>query len=279
MAHKIEQPNQVKQFNAPTGWGLLPLWTMFGGLWAFSRSALTDSPAAVAIAAALVAGGWQPFWKAVTQTEWAVPLRQWKDWTEADAIRGWPYLEPGTPGASLHLQIAQAKAWWRSVGRHVLRQPLEHGLLGLLVSLLLGAALGREALLLSVCFVTLTELAALWREGRGGAGVLWSSIVLVGLPWLMGSSITGEGSQGIGAALVLALTTALYAQSSWRSILAPMLSGAFLVWQGYPYAAGWLMLSALPALVVLTTSPEEEAYHAIAGFSMLAAVTLIAAVL
>jgi hypothetical protein len=276
MAYEIERTTQMTTKPIRAQWWMLPLCSALGGVWAYSRTALSESPTDVAIAVALVAGGWQPIWQIATHTPWAGPLSRWKSWTQTLHVARWPYLQPGTPGAVLHERVAQARSWWHDVGRVTLAQPIRRGLLALLVSLLLGAALGRVALLLGLCFTSLAQLAALWHEGKGRVGAMWTAIALVGLPWLLGASLRGEGLQGALAALVLTLVAGIYSQHGWWSILGPVLGAAFLIWQGQPFTAGWLLLSALPGLIVLSQRPTEDVYRSVAGISLLAMIILVA---
>jgi hypothetical protein len=279
MVHPIDLPAHVNARPIRAEWWMLPLWSALGGIWAFSRTALTESTTDVAIAIALVAGGWQPLWHIATHTVWNTALSRWKNWTQTLPVPAWPYVQPGTVGSILNQRVAQARSWWREVGRKTLTQPLSRGVLALLISLLLGAALGRVALLLTLGFMALAELAALWHEGSGQVGALWEAIALVGVPWLLGASLREEVVQGALPALVLTLAAALYAHNGWWSVLGPALGAAFLVWQGEAFTAGWLLLSALPGLIVLAQRPTDEAYRSVAGFSILAMVALMAAVL
>jgi hypothetical protein len=279
MAYEIERSAQIDARPIRPQWWMLPLCSTLGGIWAFSRQSLIESPTEVAIAIALVAGGWQPLWHIATHTMWAGPLSRWKHWTHSIPVPTWPYLQPGTTGALLHRRVGQARSWWRDAGRATLTQPLRRGLLAVFISLLLGAALGRVGLLLSLCYVTLAELAALWHEGRGRVGPIWTAVALVGLPWLLGASLGGEGVQGAFSALALTLIAGIYARNGWWSVLGPALGAAFLVWQGQSFTAGWLLLSALPGLIVLSQRPTEEAYQSVAGFSILAMIALVAGAL
>lgn len=279
MAYTIEHSSQAPLPPLKGGWVALPLLTTLGGIWASTPPLLTEAPATVAMALALVLGGWQPLWHTLTSADWATPLRAWWGWTQADPIPSWPYQQPGTPGAVLHRRLAQARAWWRGMGRKSLAWPIWHTVLALAVTLLLGAALGRRSLLLSLCFAALTELTVLWHEGEGRAGPLWTGLSLVGLPWLLGGLLVGQEIQTVISGLALALTIGLYAQPSWWALSGPALGAAFLVSQDHPMAAGWLLLLALPGLIVLAHRPDQETYRRAIGPWVLAMVVLVAWVL
>ncbi len=258
----------------------LPFFAALGGAWAFSRPQFAEVSVNLAVALALVVGGWQQFWRALTHTDWAAPLQQWRGWTKAASLPAWPYIQPGTPGAALHHRLSQMRAWWQDVGKATLSAPLQRAVLAILISLLLGVAVGRLALLLSLCFVTLTELAVLWHEGDGEVGTLWTGITLVGLPWILGGTLTGADLwQPAISGLALALTVGLFAKRSWWALAGPIVGATFLIWQGRASAAGWLLLLALPGLIVLSQRPSKEGYRRSIGPWVVAMVALVAWVL
>lgn len=262
------------------GWLALPLLATLGGAWAFARPALMEGPAALAAHVALVVGGWLPFWHAVTHTDWASPLALWKRWTAADTLPAWPYVQPDAPGAALHARLGQAHRWWRDVGATELALPLRRAALGAFVSLLLGLVLGRSALLLTLCFLACSELAVLWSEGAGEAGPIWTGIALAGLPWVLGASLAGElAAIAALSGLALSLVIGFYARRSSAAVLGPIVGGAFLVWQEHPAAAGWLLLLALPGLMVLTRPTDSASYRRATGPWVLGMVAVMAAVL
>ncbi len=262
------------------GWLALPVLAMLGGAWAFSGEVFTGSPTDLAIAAALVVGGWQPLWQILTQTDWATPLKRWRNWEAAEPLPGWPYLQAGTPGAALHQRLAQAKSWWNAVGRVPLVRPLRRSFVAVMVSVLLGSALGRDGLLLTLLFVTCVELATLWHEGVGEVGSLWCGIGLAGLPWLLGASLgDGWSGQATLSSLVLALVVGLYAHHSWWAILGPTIGALFLIGYGYTMAAGWLLMLALPGMLVLSHKPSLYGYRRAIGPWVLGMIMLMAWVL
>ena len=162
--------NERQSWPTLDGWGLLPVVAVIGGAWAFGapleNGALTTALAALV----LVLGGWLPFWRALTLTPWAESLALWRTWEREESLPRWPYLQPGTPGAALHRALQQARAWWRAVGQTALAAPLRAAALALVVSVLAAMIVGRDALLLTLFMVAWTEMAVLWRGGRGDVG-------------------------------------------------------------------------------------------------------------
>ena len=262
------------------GWVLLPLLAGAGGAWAFDRGLWTEDLATLGVILALIVGGWQPLWRALTRTDWATPLSRWPGWPTSDPLPRWPYMQPGTPGDRLQHRLALAKAWWRGVGQAALAQPLRRTISALLVSLLLSLALERISLLLTLVLLTLAELAALWHEGRGDVGPLWTSIGLVAAPWFLGAFLgTSDIVTPALSSLVLALMIGLYAHPNGWALTGPVVGAAYLMWQGHATAVGWLLFLALPGLMALTSRPSREAYRRAIGPWVLGMVALMAWVL
>ncbi len=193
----MEQTSEAQQTNFwigtwEGGWRLVPLVAMLAGAWAGARPPEGELLPALALAATLLLAGWEPLWRAIATTDWATPLAHWRVWEQEAPSRRWPYLQPGTPGAALNHAWGRARAWWQARGAAALSASLRSAFLALLVSLLLGVALGRTALFLTLLLLACTQLAALWDEGRGQPGPFWQAIALVGIPWLLGTSLAGE---------------------------------------------------------------------------------------
>ncbi len=262
------------------GWGALPLVAVLGSAWAFARPFTSEQLPALLLAVGLVLAGWGPLWYTILATDWATPLRRWRDWQSALPTPALPYTLPQTPGARLHQRVAQARAWWQQVGAAHLAAPLRAALLALAVSLLLSAALGRDALMLTGLFFACSQLAALWCEGRGQCVPGWEGLALVGLPWFLGATL-GQGTNTLPAlsALVLALLVGLYGRPSYLTLGGPLLATGFLIWHGNHLAAGILLLLALPGCLHLLQRTPLPDYRRAIGLWVLAMLLLMAWVL
>ncbi len=261
------------------GVGLLPTAAVIAGLWAQAPPSAEELPRA-ALAVALVLAGWMPLWRALTGTEWARALRAWPSWKQPAPLPPWPYLQPGTPGARLHRALALFRGWWQALGSRVLAIPLRVIALSLVVSLLLGAALGREALLFSFLVLTWAELSALWNEGRGETGALGAAVAAVGLPWLLGLSVR-HGIEPVPALSVLALIAVAAGQLHPAGIgaLGSVLGALFLLWLGEPVATGLLLLLAFPGLLFALRGVRGSAYRRAVAPWLIATLLLFAGVL
>ncbi len=259
------------------GWGILPIAALIGGAWAYGAPLKNGAFTPACAALLLVVGGWLPFWRALTLTPWAEPLTVWRTWKREADLPALPYLQPGTPGAALQRALRQARAWWYAVGQPTLATPLRAAALAFLISLLAALIVGRDALLLTLFMVAWTEMAVLWSEGRGNAGVLWSAGGLVGLPWLLGASLSGAPmTQPALSALVLVALTGLYAHPSLLAAIGPALAAGYLIWQKHFLAAGGLLLLALPGWMALLYQPRAHTYRRTVAPWLLGMIALLA---
>lgn len=256
----------------------LPIVSFLGGTWVFGEPLAELSSTALALA--LVLGGWMPLWRALTTTDWKMPLRRWRTWQEQAPLPRWPYLQSGTPGAAIHRALGQARSWWRGVGAPVLARPLRAVLSAMVLSLLLGAVLGRTALLLSALLLACAELAALWHEGEGRVGTGWEALGWVGLPWLLGASLGGPIALiGWLWALVVTVLVGFQALTSPLALLGPLVTSAFLLWQGHALAVGGVLLLAFPSWLLLLDSIRPARYRRAVALWLLLMLLLIAGAL
>jgi hypothetical protein len=131
------------------------------------------------------------------------------------------------------------------------------------VSLLLSAALGRLPLLLTFLVLAGAQLAALWGEGQGYAGTGWEALAMVGVPWLLGTTLVAPHPSLLSASVVTLLVS-LYAVPGPVAVLGPVLTVALVtLTQKDTFAAGVLLLLSLPGLLLLArervSAPEYRA--------------------
>jgi hypothetical protein len=145
--------------------------------------------------------------------------------------------------------------------RPVLRTPLLEVLLALSVSLLLGFIIGRTALLLTLMYFAVTQLAVLWSGGKQKVGTGWLGLAQAGLPWWLGVSIkkTIQTDAAISG-LVLIILVGLYTFTFPFALIGPVLAAIYLIWQGHTITAGWLLLLSLPGFIKLGQRPSSSEY-------------------
>ncbi len=239
------------------GWWLLPPVALVCGAWASGVTPLWRPELAALLA--LVLAGWRPFWRALSRTDWATPLRAWRTWEDEAPLPRIPYLQPGTPGAALQRRLQQALAWWRACGAQTLALPLRVALLSLGLSLLLALAIGRTALLLTFFFISLSEVALLWDE-RGHIPTFFHALMEAGLPWLLGSSLGAPDGLQLALALGLSLLVAAFLRPTRASGLGTLPLLGLLVSQ-HPFTAGWVALSCVPLVWLGMRAPDASTYR------------------
>lgn len=248
------------------GWFLVPLAAVIGGAWATAKPLNGDTLPHLALAGGLALIAWAPLWRALTYTNWATPLRRWRQWESRAPLPQLPYVQPNTPGAAFTRALEHARAWWQAEGAAAFAAPLSSALLALVAGILLSLSLGRIALLLTLIQLAWAQLLAFWNEGRGRPGPFGEAVAAAGLPWLLGATL-GEGALPLGGALAVIALFGFYAMPGLPALLGPLLAAGYLLLQGEPLATGALLLLALPGLLLLTQRlPAAQYRRAIAGW-------------
>jgi hypothetical protein len=262
------------------GWAFLPIVAGITGAWAFAAPLTEAQWTDLALIVALVLAGWRPFWHALTAVDWATPLRRWQAWQESAPLPRWPYLQPTAPGARVRRAWGQARAWWAAEGAELLAAPVRSAALSAIVSLLLSAVLGRTVLLLTLLFLTWTELAALWNDGRGIARGLWSGVALGGLPWLLGATLNGALTTDAAlSTLVVILLASTFPLPSLWTLVGPGAATLFLVMQEAFVTGGLILLLAFPGWLLLSQGVDDEAYRRASVLWLLLMLLLLAGAL
>lgn len=234
---------------------ILPIVTFLGSSWAFAPPT-QFSLRNLLLPLVLLIGGWLPLWNAVVHTHWYQPLQAWRTWHAQTPLPHWPYMQPHTPGEALHQRLAQALHWWQTLGQEALAVPLHKAILALVVSVLISSILGRQSLMLSLLYITWTEITVLWHAGKGYSPSGWAALTTVGLPCLLGSTLyDGNMRFPILSAITLTLVTSMCTQTSFLSLVGPLLGAGFMLWHNQSLAAGAILLFALPGLQKQSAAP------------------------
>jgi hypothetical protein len=204
----------------------------------------------------LVDGGWGTLWVALGGTNWATPLRRWRNWRLGEPAAAPPYTLPGSPGDRASRWLGQLRAWSRAVLWPACGPALSAIVVALPVTAVLAALLGTELLLLSVAALVVMQLGLAWHGGRGSDAPGWDAVIGVALPWLAGHLGFGSltlRSTGLALAFALAWGAAWRANSPLGRALGAggqFLAAALLVALRRPLAAGCLLLLLAPQLAL-----------------------------
>jgi hypothetical protein len=205
----------------------------------------------------LADGGWGTLWAAIGSTDWATPLRRWRDWQFGERIVKPPYTLPDSPGDRVFRWFGQFRAWWR----HLFW--LERGsafvtlVISVPVTIVLAALLGQNLLLLSMAALAAMQAGTIGAGGRGTPSPEWDALVGITLPWLAGHVAFGSLTP---SSLALALTLVPAWGAAWRvesnrgralAVGGQLLATALLIALGQPLAACGLALLLVPQLALL----------------------------
>jgi len=205
----------------------------------------------------LVDGGWGTLWAALGGTNWATPLRRWRNWRFGEPFATPPYTLPGSPSDRASRWLGQLRAWWRDIFWPTCGPAFSAITVTLPVVAVVGTLLGMELVLLSIAALAVMQLGLAWESGRGSIAPGWDAIIAVTLPWLAGHAAFGSltlHSAGLALAFTLAWGVVWRANSPWERALgtgAQLLAVALLVALYRPLAAVTLLLLMAPQLAML----------------------------
>lgn len=237
---------------------LAPTWATLCGLVASGNFGWNGADfLRLALLILLVDGGWGTLWSALGSTDWATPLRRWRDWHAGEPVAAPPYTLPGTPGDALSRWLGQLRAWRRDILWPACGPAITAIAVALPATAALAALLGPELVLASAAALALMQLGLAWNGGRGAVAPGWDALISITLPWLAGQLAFGELSL-LSVALALVFTVAWgsgwQAGSAWGRFLnvgSQILAAVLLVAWHHPIAAMCLALFLAPQSVLL----------------------------
>jgi hypothetical protein len=233
----------------------------------------------------LVDGGWGTLWAALGSTDWATPLRRWRNWRLREPVTTPPYTLPDSPGDRASRWLGQLRAWWRDVFWVACGPAVSAIIVALPVTLLLCTLLGTELLLLSAAALAVMQLGLAWDGGQGTVAPIWDAVIAVAFPWLAGHIGFGSltlSSVGLALAFALAWGAAWRAESAWGRGLtagAQLLAATLLVALQHPLAAGCTLLLLVLQLALLPwlRRGQSASWYARHAWAWLTAAMLVAA--
>jgi hypothetical protein len=172
-----------------------------------------DSLLIVAIAA-LVSGAWWVLWRGMAETDWAAVFATWRTWEAGGPIPALPYTAPGSLSDKTSVRLGHFRHWLRHELLPAQAANLFALACALAVAVVMGAALGAQALALTLAACVLIQAALLIYRGHGvPRSSALANLVLVTLPFLLGFAVlrplTLDAASGSAAAV--GLCAALFA--------------------------------------------------------------------
>jgi hypothetical protein len=124
-------------------------------------------------------------------------------------LRFLPYTQPGSPGRRFAQRLSRLRLWWQATFRPEAGREFTALVIALGLALLLGAFLGRNALVLVLFSIALSWLAALSQKrdvardsmpqgtSRRDIETLWYALGEFSIPWLIGAGVIGRPSLAV----------------------------------------------------------------------------------
>jgi hypothetical protein len=243
---------------SPLASRLMPAWAAVCG--ALASNAFRGERAGwvqLLLTVLLVDAGWGTLWAGIGGTDWASPLRRWREWPVGGKIAVLPFTQSGSRGDNLSRNLGQLRAWWRQVLWPTCGRSLKSICLGLVVTALLAAVVGTHAVLLSVAGLATMQLGAVLTRGSGSTSSIFDALIVVMLPWAAGHSGLAPLTPAaflLPAVLALAYAGARSSPRAWaRAVLAASIPavGALIVAAGRPTAAVAACALLLPQLLLI----------------------------
>ncbi len=258
---------------------LVPAWAILCGAVASGAIAPTlPHIGRLLLVAALVEAGWGTLWEALGTTDWATPLRRWRNWRLGEAGVTLPYARPDSPAGRVAVGLAQLRSWGETLFMPMAGRELGAVIAGLALTLLLAFALGNEMIVLTVAGLALMQLALLLDRGQGQADARWDGLLRLGLPWLAGHvafAPLSPVSLLLAALFAVAIADGeqLYGRVAW--LVGQLAAALFFVVLHRPLAALFMSLLLVPQ-VLLVVPPTHRRWQR-SAWPWLAAGMLLAA--
>ncbi len=212
----------------------------------------------------LVDGVWGTLWAALGGTNWATPMRRWRNWRFGQALTPLPYTLPSSPGDQTARWLGHLRTWWRDIFWPTCGPAFSAAIVAIPMLAVLGALLGIESALLSMAALAVMQLGLAWDGGRGSISPGWDALIAVTLPWLAGHAAFAPltlHSFGLALALALAWGAAWRADLAGERIVgigAQILSAVLLATLYRPLAAGTVLLLMIPQLAMFPWFSERQ---------------------
>jgi hypothetical protein len=159
---------------------------LLGGMIASARADGSRDSLLIGAIALMVAGAWWVIWRVAADTRWTEVTASWRTWQAGDSLPTLPYTEPGSPSARVSAKLGRFQHWLEHELFPTHGSALFAALCALAVAGVMSAALGSQALLLTLLFLAATQLAVYLNGGTGNNNRLLFNIAMISLPFLLG---------------------------------------------------------------------------------------------
>jgi len=242
-----------------------PLWSALCGVLAAGNfDPRSDDWLRLAVLLLLVDGGWGTLWSALSTTDWAASVDQWRHWHTGHRISTLPYTKAGAPGYRLAQALGTFRSWWRTVLWPQCGSAISSALVALFLTGIFSLLLGPTAFILTIAALATVQLGVAWEGGSGRVIPEWDSVIAIALPWIAGQSAFGAitlSSSALAFCLALAFGTAWRVTNPWgvaAHIFSQVLSPTLLIAMGHPVAAAAYAIVLAPQFALLPLVKKSQ---------------------
>lgn len=242
---------------AATGLAALPPLmlpaALLSGIIASAQFDGTRDSLLIAAIATLVCGAWWVLWRGAAETDWAAIFASWRTWEAGKPIAALPYTTAGSLSDKTSTRLGHFRHWLRHELLPTHAASLFALACALAVAVIMGAALGAQALALTLTFCVLCQAALLIYRGRGvPRSSALANLTLVTLPFLLGVAVLRPFAMDAisGTAVAVGLCAALFTART-RGLQHVGYGAVLLLLLGMRHTVGALIIGVLWLPVLL----------------------------
>lgn len=168
--------------------GLIPVALAAGAMTASGASVGHNGPLRLAMAL-LLAGAWAMVWSAIAAVNWALPLSVWQRWTRGAPLGTLPYTRPDSDAAWMAQRLGELRSWLHDVIFPRYSGVILAGAASLVIVAVMTAALGAQAIVLTVVAMCVPQIAVVLCRGNGRPAGIAHGMMLITLPMLLGHAL------------------------------------------------------------------------------------------
>ena len=161
---------------------------LLGGFIASNALDATRETLLIACMSSLICGAWWATWRVLAETSWTAAFKSWPAWRAGQPLPSLPYTIDGSPSQRTSLRLGQFRHWLIHELLPVHGASILAAACASAAALIISAALGAQAMLLTIGLTVLAQLAMLARPLSSIRSLL-HNLALLALPFTLGLAV------------------------------------------------------------------------------------------
>lgn len=161
---------------------------LLGGFIASNALDATRETLLIACMSSLICGAWWATWRVLAETRWAEAFKSWPAWRAGKPLPSLPYTLDGSPSQRTSLRLGQFRHWLTHELLPAHGASILAAACAIAAALIISAALGAQAMLLTILLTVLAQLAVLARPLSLFKNLL-HNLALLALPFTLGLAV------------------------------------------------------------------------------------------